>query len=218
MRFLHAGLLLLLIPALAAAPDPELEKVLSAVRGSIDQDHAMKVMREVYASDRYFTFPHFVQTADYLKSQMLSAGLKNVEIVVAPADGVTQYGYWTSPLAWDIKSGRLEIMGPDVAPESRVLADYQKVPTSIGMWSGSTPGDGVVAEIVELRKTDLATIESRNLRGKLVLTDENPANIKWLLVKAGVLGAINAFTENPSLGDGRQWIGKHRTGWGKHWT
>ena len=206
MRFLHTGLLLLLNSALAAAPDPGFDNVLSAVRGSIDQDHAMKVMREVYASDRYFTFPHFVQTADYLKAQMLSAGLKNVEIVVAPADGVTQYGYWTSPLAWDIKSGRLEIMGPDVAPESRVLADYQRVPTSIGMWSGSTPRDGVVAEIVELRKTDLATIESRNLRGKLVLTDENPANIKWLLVKAGVLGAINAFTENPSLGDGRQWI------------
>ena len=206
MRFLQAGLLLLLNPALAAAPDPGFENVLRAVRANIDQDHAMKVMRDVYASDRYFTFPHFVQTAGYLKAQMLSAGLKNVEIVNPPADGVTQYGYWTSPLAWDVKSGRLEIIDTALSPEDRVLADYEKVPTSIGMWSGPTPGDGVTAEIVELRKADLATIESRNLRGKLVLTDENPANVKWLLVKAGVLGAINAFTENPSLQDGRQWI------------
>src|SRR5262249_1954572 len=45
-----------------------------------------------------------------------------------------------------------------------------------------------------------------DLRGKLALTDENPANIKWLLVKAGALGAINTFTENPGLLDGRQWI------------
>ena len=43
-------------------------------------------------------------------------------------------------------------------------------------------------------------------RGKLALTEENPANIKWLLVKAGALGAINTFTENPGLADGRQWI------------
>ena len=45
-----------------------------------------------------------------------------------------------------------------------------------------------------------------DLRGKLALTEENPANIKWLLVKAGALGAINTFTENPGLADGRQWI------------
>ena len=55
-------------------------------------------------------------------------------------------------------------------------------------------------------KGDLADIAQRDLRGKLALTDENPANIKWLLVKAGALGAINAFTENPALADGRQWI------------
>src|ERR1041385_6759614 len=110
MRFLQVGLLLLLSPALAAPPDPGFDKMLSAVRGNLDQDRAMKVMREVYASDRYFTFPRFVQTADYLKSQMLSAGLKNVEIVAVAADGVTQHGYWTSPLAWDVKSGRLEII------------------------------------------------------------------------------------------------------------
>src|SRR5262249_10935795 len=45
-----------------------------------------------------------------------------------------------------------------------------------------------------------------DLRGKLVLTAENPASIKWLLAKKGALGAINAFTENPGLEDGRQWI------------
>jgi hypothetical protein len=39
-----------------------------------------------------------------------------------------------------------------------------------------------------------------------VLTRQNPANIKWNLVKKGVLGAINTFTENPELQDGRQWI------------
>ena len=31
-------------------------------------------------------------------------------------------------------------------------------------------------------------------------------------MKAGAIGAINAFTENPSLQDGRQWI----NAWGDH--
>src|SRR3989441_1277560 len=44
------------------------------------------------------------------------------------------------------------------------------------------------------------------LKGKFALTNNNPANFKWALVKAGAVGAINAFTENSDLHDGRQWI------------
>src|SRR5258708_40065358 len=71
------------------------------------------------------------------------------------------------------------------------------------MWSGPAPKDGIVAEVVAVAKHVLGALD---LRGKLGLTEENPANIKWLLVKAGALGAINTFTENPALQDGRQWI------------
>jgi hypothetical protein len=67
------------------------------------------------------------------------------------------------------------------------------------MWSGPTPPGGVTAEIVEWS-------QKGDVRGKLVLTKQNPANIKSELVKRGVLGAINTFTENPELQDGRQWV------------
>ena len=39
-----------------------------------------------------------------------------------------------------------------------------------------------------------------------MLTSQNPAGFKWLLAKKSALGAVNAFTENPDLKDGRQWI------------
>ena len=39
----------------------------------------------------------------------------------------------------DLRDGQLEMLGPDVPESMRVLADYQKVPSSIGMWSGPTP-------------------------------------------------------------------------------
>jgi hypothetical protein len=54
-----------------------------------------------------------------------------------------------------------------------------------------------------------------DIKGKLVLTDFNPAGSKSALVKAGALGAINVFTENSQLPNGRQWINAWGdSGWG----
>jgi Peptidase family M28 len=189
-----------------AQPGPDLDAVIREVRGEFHSGEAMECMRRVYANDRFFTFPRFQLTAEYLKRQMQSIGLRNIEIVDAPADGVTQAGFWTMPLAWDVASARLELLDDSLAADAKVLADYSRVPTSLGMWSGPTPKDGVIAEIVEVRRGDLRDPGRTDLRGKLALTEENPANIKWLLVQAGALGAINTFTENPGLPDGRQWI------------
>ncbi len=188
------------------ATNPRFDRDLAQIQAALDADRAMEIMRVVYSTDRYFTFPRFEQTAAYLKNEMQRMKLSNVEIVNAPADGVHQTGFWTAPLAWDAKAARLEILDSSLSAADRILADYNKIPTSLGMWSGPTPPEGVTAEIVELRHNDIATIAQRDFRGKLVLTEENPANIKWLLVKAGALGAINAFTENPKLENGRQWI------------
>ena len=180
-------------------PPAKLDALIETIRAEVHPQDAMTRMRRIYATDRWFTFPKFQETAQYLKQALTDAGLERVEILGAPADGVTQAGFWTLPLAWDVKHATLEIVEPSVAADQAVLADYEKVPTSLGMWSGPTPANGITAEVVELR-------DGADLRGKLVLTSVNPANIKSMLVKAGALGAINAFTENPGLQDGRQWI------------
>ena len=115
------------------------------------------------------------------------------------------------PLAWDVKSARLEIVEPAVPEELRVLADYGRVPVSLGMWSGPTPREGLVAEVIEANQTP----DSQDWKGKMVLTRENPAGMKWLLARKGAAGAINAFTENPDLKDDRQWINAWGDrGWG----
>jgi hypothetical protein len=193
-----ASTALLFVPA-ALWAQVHVETVLDQVRAGVKPDEAMSYMRQVYSTDRWFNFPKFRETAEYLKQAMTQAGLQNIELLGAPADGVTQFGYWTEPLAWEVKQARLELAGEDVPAEFRVLADYEKVPTSLGMWSGPTPAGGVTAEIVEWNKNG-------DMRGKLVLTKQNPANLKWELVKKGVLGAINTFTEDPELKDGRQWV------------
>jgi hypothetical protein len=137
---------------------------------------------------------------------MMQTGLSSVEVVAVPADGVSQFGYWTMPMAWDAKEGRLEIVEPAAPQEFKLLADYKSVPTSLGMWSGPTPPEGITAEVVELKERSAGALEKLDVKGKLVLTRQNPDGIKWLLAKKGALGAINGFTENPDLKDGRQWI------------
>ncbi len=197
---------LLFVPPGSPSPDSDLTHLLASLRSDIKPDEAIQYVRLIHSTDRWFTFPKFMETAQYVKRTLETIGLKHVEIVNAPADGISQVGYWTMPMAWDVKHARLELLKNDVTQEFRLLADYEKVPTSLGMWSGSTPPEGITADLVELPSEEPAQIEKLNLRGKLVLTRQNPSGIKWVLAKSGALGAVNTFTENPGLPDGRQWI------------
>ena len=205
-----ASILLMLVAWLsspiAGSSETRLEGLIRQVQSEVKPDQAMQYMRQVYATDRWFTFPKFQETAEYLAKTMKEIGLQEVQLLGAPADGVSQFGYWTMPLAWDVKQARLELSGRGVPAEFRVLADYERIPTSLGMWSGPTPPGGVTADLVELKDTSPAAVERLELKGKMVLIHENPAGIKWLLAKKGALGAINTFTENPALENGRQWI------------
>jgi len=195
-----------LISSADTQTSPNLDQLIDSVRSEMKPEQAMAFMQRVYATDRFFTYPKFQETAQFLQQTMQEIGLKDVELLSAPADGTTQAGFWTMPLAWDVKSARLEIVEPSVSTEQAVLADFQKIPTSLGMWSGATPPEGITAEVVDLQETDPAKVAQMPLKGKLVLTTKNPADFKWALVRAGAAGAINAFTENPALENGRQWI------------
>jgi hypothetical protein len=130
---------------------------------------------------------------------MRRAGLEDVEIGNAPADGVTQAGFWTQPLAWDVRVGTLEIVEPQVPANQRVLADYQKTPASLCMWSGPTPPGGVVTEIV----APTGGADAVNLAGKLVLGQRGS---KAALAKTGALGIVSENTENRELADDRGWV------------
>jgi hypothetical protein len=168
-------------------------------------------MRTVYSTDRWFTFPKFEETTRYLAEEMKGAGLQQIEVGGARADGRQQAGFWTMPLAWDVRRATLEIVEPSVSKEHRILADYASVPASLGMWSGPTPPGGLMAELIETRPADAGKVD---LRGKIVMAAD-PRDIKAELAKAGAAGAVNTMTENPALQDGHQWM----NGWGdKGWA
>src|SRR5436305_4962536 len=89
LGMLRWPVLLLLWQALAADPQPGLETVIEQVSRAYQSGEAMRVMNDVYASDRYFTFPHFHDTAEYLRKRMAASGLSNVDLGETPGDGVS---------------------------------------------------------------------------------------------------------------------------------
>lgn len=185
-------------PEAANSLDSPVSNLLTVLLENVNSTQAMSDVRTIWENDRWFTFPKFEETANNVAAMMRRAGLEDVEIGNAPADGVTQAGFWTEPLAWDVKTGTLEIVEPKVPEEMRVLADYQRVPTSLCMWSGPTPAGGVTTEVV-LPEGDLSKLD---LKGKLVLGRESKSE----LAKAGALGMISENTENLSLIDERGWV------------
>lgn len=79
--------------------DP-LGQLIQTIHAEVKAEEAMNFMRQAYSTDRWFTFSKFHETAEYLKQSMKGIGLEEVELSGAPADGSSQSGFWTMPLAW----------------------------------------------------------------------------------------------------------------------
>ncbi|MEZ5351088.1 MAG: M28 family peptidase [Bryobacteraceae bacterium] len=178
----------------AAWSAQDIPALLDVIGAQVRPTAAMDNMRTVWSTDRWFTFPRFAETARNMRAMLRDAGARDTRIVDAPADGVSQFGYWTMPMAWDVRSATLI-----VETSRQVLADYSREPASLCMWSGPTPSSGLSAPLVEYEP-------GADVRGKFVLTKQNPAGLKHELVRAGVAGVVNGFSENPDLRAGRQWI------------
>jgi hypothetical protein len=185
---------------------PRLPTLVDLVHSEFRDQEALEYVRGIWENDRWFTSRRFRLTAEYLKNELERLGATGVEIITAPADGATEVGFWTLPMAWDVDHARLEIVHPTLAPPLHRLADYASVPQSLCTWSGGDP-EGLEAELLEW---DAAAAADGRFRGKFVLTSRDPSNFKWALVRAGVAGVLNSFTENPDLIDGTHWI----SGWG----
>jgi hypothetical protein len=57
-----------LAPAIcSAADDVSFARMVQQIGSSVESDHAMQTMRSVWETDRWFTFPKFRETAEYLR-------------------------------------------------------------------------------------------------------------------------------------------------------
>ena len=218
----RACVLLVALPAIAQTPRPssQLQQIVQAVHAEVSAGEALDFVMQLHSIDRWQDFSKFRQSAEYLQKKMTELGLRNVELLPGPADGVSQFGWWTMPLAWNVRNASLELIEPAGAAGMSVLCDYRQEPASLIQWSGSTPPEGLEAEVVELRSTRAAELAMVDVKGKMVLV-EVPADLsergalKAALYQKGAAGIISDYTENQDLRDGHYWVNAWGDyGWG----
>ncbi|MBN1809583.1 MAG: M28 family peptidase [Planctomycetes bacterium] len=173
-----------------------LTDLVKTLKEAVDAEGLMSLVESVWEIDRYFTYPKFHEAAAFEVEKMRSWGLE-AEVLEAPADGETVVGEWRVPLAWDCASARAEIAGPSELA-GQVIADTGKCPTHKVMWSGPTPPDGITAPleyVAEAGKEESYT--GRNLKGKIILIDNDARNSKMLAVRHGAAAIISCYNPHP---------------------
>jgi hypothetical protein len=208
------------VRAQSSRPAPQLQQVVREVHAQVSAGEAFDFVAQLHSIDRWQDFSKFRESAEYLQNKMTQLGLRNVEVEKAPADGISQFGWWTMPLAWDVRMATLELIEPTTAAGMRLLCDYLQEPSSLVQWSGSTPPSGVTAEVIELESGRAADIMRVDVKGKMILV-KVPADLsergtlKAALYKAGAAGIISDYTENEDLRDGHYWVNAWGDmGWG----
>jgi Peptidase family M28 len=205
--------------AQTARPSPQLQRIVQEIRRQVSASEAFDFVAQIHSIDRWQDFASFQRSAEYLQRTMTGIGLRDVELLPAPADGVSQFGWWTMPLAWDVTKATLEIIEP-AGPVPTLLCDYRQEPASLIQWSASTPPGGIEAEVTEINSTRPQDLKNIDVRGKMVLV-EVPAGLsergalKAALSKMGAAGIISDYTENRDLRDGHYWVNAWGdNGWG----
>lgn len=160
----------------------------------------------IHSLDRRFTFSAFHESARLSAERMRAAGLSEVEILEAPADGRTIYGDWMMPLAWECDAATFDLIGGGGRVER--IADRDEVPCCLAMWSAPTPEEGVQADLVLVDDpSDRATWTSEAVRGRIVFTGANPHSAKQALLSARVVGILSDFqSSGADLPDAVAWI------------
>jgi len=173
----------------------------------------------IQALDRRFTFSAFHESARHTARRMREAGLREVEIAEAPADGKSVFGDWKMPMAWDVEEATFDLLAPDGSVTR--LADRAQVPMCLAMWSGPTPAEGIEAKIVVVENAaDAAHLPSGSLQGKIAFISSHPHFAKRVLAQAGAVGILTDFVHpGANLPEATAWINSFSddpAGWAFH--
>ena len=144
----------------------------------------------IWQHARWNSFDRMRDTAAEAAAILREIGLEAVEVLDYPADGVTAYGGWVMPHAWDAEEATLEIVEPKVA-EPR-LACYSDCPQNLMMYSAPTPPGGLVAELVAVEDAAKpAAYERADVGGKIVLAGALGLDFGLAAFEAGAVGLVS---------------------------
>jgi len=166
------------------------EAIWQAVGDEISGERAEADIKRIWQHARWNSFDQMQQTAQEIASIMREIGLEGVEIIQYPSDGVTSYGGWVMPQAWDVEDAWLELVEPLVSDP--LLVRYRDCPHSLMMYSSPTPPEGITAEVVVVNEANLeSSYEKRDLSGMLVLIDSIGIEAGLYAFRKGAIGLIS---------------------------
>ena len=143
-------------------------------------------IEEFFELSRWSSYDKITALAQLIETKMEAAGMSDVRLIQAPADGRTSYGGWMMPKAYDVEMARLTVV--DAEGVTVVLADYQDNPTSLLLYSLPTPEEGLKAELVVA--DTIAECQPDKLNGRLVLTSCFGVEFSRAAMGAGALGLV----------------------------
>jgi aminoglycoside 3-N-acetyltransferase len=141
---------------------------------------------EFFALSQWSSYDKINALSRLIAVKMKQAGLHDVRLIGAPADGKTAYGGWVMPKAYDVEAARLTLLLNDGS--TQILADYQSNPTSLMLYSTGTPHEGVTAELVVA--DNIEQCRPPILAGRLVLTSCNGVQFSQAAMHAGAVGIV----------------------------
>ncbi|MBC7330307.1 DUF4910 domain-containing protein [bacterium] len=158
-----------------------IEKIWKAIGEEFSGENAKAYINRIWKNSRFNSFDEIRKTAWEIWEIMGENGLIR-EIIEYPADGITHYGGWIMPEAWDVEDAFLEIIEPQV--DKPLIASYKKCPYSLMMYSSPTPEEGIECQVV---------FEDWDVEGKIVLTNSIGVDKALELFKRGAVGIISDY-------------------------
>ncbi len=153
----------------------------------------LDITRSIWETDRWCTNGQNERTARFCLDRFRAAGLSQAECLHLRADGKTKYLDWTVPRAWDADSGVLSYA------DGEIIADYQKNPCSLVMYSPATPAGGITAQVVIPRRE-----APEKVAGKVLLISEPAADWVDFAQKNGAVGILSDYIRiHPGIRDHR---------------
>lgn len=154
-----------------------------------DADRVLADIRTLHAEARWSSTARLGQLTESLAQELTRRGFADARVLSVPADGRTRYGGWVMPLSWSPRHATLERLAAHGDVE--LLADYDRCPHHLMMYSGSTGGQPVTAALLAVR-LPLTPDQLDRARGAIVLLDKPPTlACVERLTAAGVLGVLS---------------------------
>jgi hypothetical protein len=164
------------------------DAVPAAIQNHVDGGYVLGAVRSLGRYHRVQGSPEFRAAAEWLVSELTSAGITGAAIESLPADGKASYAHFKSYLGWNPTSGRLD----ELAPERHVLADFAADPVALADYSQDAD---VTADLVDVGAgADAPAYQGKDVRGKIVLADGPLAVVHRLAVEErGAAGIVSDF-------------------------